>query len=296
MHWETDQRTHLLGKHRQVHQRPHTLVHSPMKRPDTSHYQTSTHQQMREFPWWHIHLDSLPASFASKHTRGLSPQNWDKQIRNPHILEHNLRNRSGVSIKGKCTHNELSILTAWACIPQQLRELTSWDLYTKSGQRAPLLLQNSWAHKFWNMQHQRQQRHHTLVQTLEHKPENFHQQTHTHRSWRSRSWVCTNNQTETSQPGTLYSSLFPLSPPPSHPSYLPSFFLSFQRRRLHLFLFLKIFLGHIVQPVGILVPQPGIEPRTSAVKAWSPNHWITREFPIPFLEDICLSSSQNLLL
>ena len=29
----------------------------------------------------------------------------------------------------------------------------------------------------------------------------------------------------------------------------------------------------------ILVPQPGIEPELSAVKAKSPNHWITREFP-----------------
>ena len=30
---------------------------------------------------------------------------------------------------------------------------------------------------------------------------------------------------------------------------------------------------------GILVPQPGTEPRSSAVKAQSPNHWTTREFP-----------------
>ena len=29
---------------------------------------------------------------------------------------------------------------------------------------------------------------------------------------------------------------------------------------------------------GILVPQPGIEPRLSAVKALNPNHWTTREF------------------
>ena len=28
---------------------------------------------------------------------------------------------------------------------------------------------------------------------------------------------------------------------------------------------------------GILVPQPGIEPRPLAVSAWSPNHWPTRE-------------------
>lgn len=30
----------------------------------------------------------------------------------------------------------------------------------------------------------------------------------------------------------------------------------------------------------ILVPQPGIEPVPLAVEAWSPNLWITREFPI----------------
>ena len=31
---------------------------------------------------------------------------------------------------------------------------------------------------------------------------------------------------------------------------------------------------------GILVPEPGIEPRASAVKARSPNCWTTREFPM----------------
>ena len=30
---------------------------------------------------------------------------------------------------------------------------------------------------------------------------------------------------------------------------------------------------------GILVPWPGIEPGATAVKAPSPNHWTTREFP-----------------
>ena len=30
---------------------------------------------------------------------------------------------------------------------------------------------------------------------------------------------------------------------------------------------------------GILVPQPGIEPGPSAVKARSPNHWTAKEFP-----------------
>ena len=32
-----------------------------------------------------------------------------------------------------------------------------------------------------------------------------------------------------------------------------------------------------------LVPQPGIEPAPSAVKAQSPNHWTTKEFPLIFI-------------
>ena len=34
---------------------------------------------------------------------------------------------------------------------------------------------------------------------------------------------------------------------------------------------------------GILAPWPGIELEPMAVKAWSPNHWTTREFPKVFL-------------
>ena len=34
-------------------------------------------------------------------------------------------------------------------------------------------------------------------------------------------------------------------------------------------------------PYGILVPQPGIEPRPLAVTAQIPTHWTTREFPLP---------------
>ena len=33
----------------------------------------------------------------------------------------------------------------------------------------------------------------------------------------------------------------------------------------------------------ILVPQPGTEPRPSAVKEKTPNHWTTREFHTPTL-------------
>ena len=46
------------------------------------------------------------------------------------------------------------------------------------------------------------------------------------------------------------------------------------------FLFFKVYSflgGHIV--CGILVSQPGIEPRPMAVKAQSLNHRITKEFP-----------------
>ena len=32
---------------------------------------------------------------------------------------------------------------------------------------------------------------------------------------------------------------------------------------------------------GILVPQPGVEPRPWALKVRSPSHWTTREFPAP---------------
>ena len=43
----------------------------------------------------------------------------------------------------------------------------------------------------------------------------------------------------------------------------------------------KYFIIYIFWPphmaCGILVAQPGIEPRPSAVRAWSPNHWTAGE-------------------
>ena len=45
------------------------------------------------------------------------------------------------------------------------------------------------------------------------------------------------------------------------------------------FIFWVFFGGPHHAACGILVPRPGIEPRPSAVKARSPNHWNTREFP-----------------
>lgn len=41
------------------------------------------------------------------------------------------------------------------------------------------------------------------------------------------------------------------------------------------FLFFWFFLPHCVA-CGIAASLPGIEPASSAVKAWSPHHWVTR--------------------
>ena len=47
------------------------------------------------------------------------------------------------------------------------------------------------------------------------------------------------------------------------------------------FLFIWTFLfSPCHMAYGILVPQWGIEPAPSAVKAWSPDHWTAREFPM----------------
>ena len=46
---------------------------------------------------------------------------------------------------------------------------------------------------------------------------------------------------------------------------------------LSLFIFIVVWLYCLAYE--ILVPQPGIEPRPSAVKVQSLNHWTTREFP-----------------
>ena len=57
----------------------------------------------------------------------------------------------------------------------------------------------------------------------------------------------------------------------------------FRSALIHLFplyIFL-LFLLHCAA-CGILVLQPQMEPRPLGVKAWSPNHWTTREFPIFF--------------
>ena len=49
--------------------------------------------------------------------------------------------------------------------------------------------------------------------------------------------------------------------------------------------FFFFFFGRAHEACRILVPQPGIEPgpRPTAVKAPSPNHWTTREFPVFFI-------------
>ena len=51
---------------------------------------------------------------------------------------------------------------------------------------------------------------------------------------------------------------------------------------LCLFFFPFLFWPHHMA-CGILVPWPGTEPRSSAMRVQNPNHWITREFPLmPF--------------
>ena len=39
------------------------------------------------------------------------------------------------------------------------------------------------------------------------------------------------------------------------------------------------FVMALLQVVGILVPQPGMEPAPPALETQSPNHWTTREAP-----------------
>ena len=42
--------------------------------------------------------------------------------------------------------------------------------------------------------------------------------------------------------------------------------------------FIYLFIGNLAA-CGILVPQPGIEPRALVVKAQNLNHWTSRDFP-----------------
>ena len=49
---------------------------------------------------------------------------------------------------------------------------------------------------------------------------------------------------------------------------------------LHLFIFIYLYFWPRHAAWGISVPRPGIEPRPFTVKAQSPNHWTTREFPM----------------
>ena len=45
---------------------------------------------------------------------------------------------------------------------------------------------------------------------------------------------------------------------------------------------ISLFFGYAAY--RILVPQPGVEPGLQEVKALSPNHWATREFPVSILD------------
>ena len=57
-----------------------------------------------------------------------------------------------------------------------------------------------------------------------------------------------------------------------------------------IFLFFTFWLSPTVAS-GILVPWPGIEPMPPALEAWCPNHWTTREVPLPS----CFVCSGNLI-
>ena len=48
---------------------------------------------------------------------------------------------------------------------------------------------------------------------------------------------------------------------------------------MDIFLDFFFFFGCVLGHAGVLIPQPGIEPRPSTVEAWSLNHWTTREVP-----------------
>ena len=49
---------------------------------------------------------------------------------------------------------------------------------------------------------------------------------------------------------------------------------------LFIYLFIYLFMAAHSEACGILVPRPGVEPRSPAVEAWSANHWTAREFPV----------------
>ena len=56
------------------------------------------------------------------------------------------------------------------------------------------------------------------------------------------------------------------------------------------------FFGPHHEACGILVPGPGIEPRLSAMRVRSPNHWTAREFLVfSNLNDAFFSSALTLL-
>ena len=47
--------------------------------------------------------------------------------------------------------------------------------------------------------------------------------------------------------------------------------------------YIYLFRPHLAAR-GILVPWSGIESGPSTVKAWSPNHWTAREFPVTIIQ------------
>ena len=78
-----------------------------------------------------------------------------------------------------------------------------------------------------------------------------------------------------------YQALQSLKPSSSHSETLPTsgvFSSPIHKSPQHMALITFLFFG--LKACRILVPWPGIEPRPSAVKAQSPNHWVTRNSPL----------------
>ena len=65
------------------------------------------------------------------------------------------------------------------------------------------------------------------------------------------------------------------------PNFIEKYFgkwsLKLYARYLGVWVFVCLFSGRAAEPAGILVPQPGIEPGHTAVKAPGPNHWTARD-------------------
>ena len=56
------------------------------------------------------------------------------------------------------------------------------------------------------------------------------------------------------------------------------------------------FLATSQDPCEILMPQPGIEPGTLAVRVPNPNHWTAKEFPRQVFSAYCVLSTRAMIM